>query len=233
MDWNEDLINQIRVSKEKEKSEDRDNLLSLTSRSLYGEKIHYALELIQNAEDEDAKLIVFIFDTDNLSVINDGKAFEEENVWRICSVRPGGKKKKIGFFGIGFKSVFNITKKPQIIFSEFNFEIEDYVYPNVLTSIPENLKNYYSPTKGAIFVLPYSSELSTPSELIENFNLIDDKILLFLDLKELKFIEKINNSAWTIKKKLQDDLIFLQNTHTDQETKWKVFSKPFAIFLPV
>jgi len=108
MDWNEDLINQIRDNKEKERSEDRDNLLSLTSHSLYGEKIHYALELIQNAEDEKSESIIFIFGNDDVTVVNDGKSFDRKDVWRICSVKSGGKKKKIGFFGIGFKSVFNI-----------------------------------------------------------------------------------------------------------------------------
>jgi hypothetical protein len=110
--WNSDLINSILCQKQKEKSEDRDNLLRLVSRSLYGEAIHYALELIQNAEDEYSSLIKFIFDKDRAVVINDGRPFDEDDVWGICS---GRKKKKIGFFGIGFKAVFNITTTTQII----------------------------------------------------------------------------------------------------------------------
>lgn len=230
MNWNTNLIQQIRAAKEKEKSEDRDNLLKLTSQSLYGEKIHYALELIQNAEDEAAKSITFIFNDRDVSIINDGKPFDKKDVWRICSVKTGGKKRKIGFFGIGFKSVFNITKKPQIISGEFNFEVENYVYPNVLTSIPENVKDYCSPAKGAIFILPYSSGLSSPKELIENFNLIDDKILLFMrELEELHFIDNTNKINWAIKKNIENGLISLQNTHTNQETKWKVFDRDIDV----
>lgn len=232
MEWNEDLINQIRADKEKERSEDRDNLLSLTSHSLYGEKIHYALELIQNAEDEKSESITFIFSNDDVTVVNDGKSFDKKDVWRICSVKSGGKKKKIGFFGIGFKSVFNITKSPRIISGEFNFEIEGYVYPKALKSLPESIKEYYKPEKGAIFVLPYYPELSTPAELIENFNLIDEKIPLFLNLKELRFIDKIHNSEWTIKKEPKDNLIVLQNTRIGQETKWRVFSKDLHVDNP-
>ncbi len=232
MEWNEDLINQIRADKEKERSEDRDNLLSLTSHSLYGEKIHYALELIQNAEDEKSESIAFIFSNDDVTVVNDGKSFDRKDVWRICSVKSGGKKKKIGFFGIGFKSVFNITKSPRIISGEFNFEIEGYVYPKALKSLPESIKEYYKPEKGAIFVLPYYPELSTPAELIENFNLIDEKIPLFLNLKELRFIDKIHNSEWTIKKEPKDNLIVLQNTRIGQETKWRVFSKDLHVDNP-
>jgi len=218
------LIEKIFAEKQKEKSEDRDNLLRLTSRRLYGEKIHYALELIQNAEDEDSSSITFIFNNDHVAIINDGRPFDEKDVWRICSVRPGEKKRKIGFFGIGFKSVFNITEKPQVISNRFNFEIENYIYPKAESSIPENLRNYYSPERGTIFILPYSAS-STPKELIENFNLVDDKILLFLEsLEELKFVDNINNNNWVIKKNLQDNsTLSLLNTRTGQETKWNVF----------
>ena len=228
--WEHSLIEEIFARKQREKSEDRDNLLRLTSRRLYGEKIHYALELIQNAEDENSSSIVFIFDDDQISVINDGRPFDEKDVWRICSVRPGEKKKKIGFFGIGFKSVFNITEKPQIISGRFNFEIEDYIYPKAKSSIPGNIKDYYSPERGAIFVLPYGA-LSTPKELIDNFNLIDDKILLFLEsLRELEFIDNINNSKWAIKKNVQNgSVVSLLDMRTEQETKWDVFHQVLRV----
>lgn len=229
-DWEQTLIEKIFAEKQKEKSEDRDNLLRLTSRRLYGEKIHYALELIQNAEDENSNSITFVFDKDKVSVINDGRPFDEKDVWRICSVRPGEKKKKIGFFGIGFKSVFNITEKPQIISNRFNFEIENYVYPKVKSSIPENLRQQYSHEKGAIFVLPYST-LSTTEELIQNFNLVDDKILLFLEsLRELRFIDNINNNNWIIKKDSRADSVFtLLNMRTSEKTEWTVFHQVLPV----
>jgi len=229
-DWNHSLVEEISAQKQREKSDDRDNLLRLTSRQLYGEKIHYALELVQNAEDENSSSITFIFDNDNLSVINDGRPFDEKDVWRICSVRPGEKKKKIGFFGIGFKSVFNITEKPQIISGKFNFEIENYIYPKAKSSIPKNLEDYYSPEKGAIFILPYSAS-SNPKELIDNFNLIDDKILLFLEsINELKLINNINGDKWAIKKHLHDNSVAsLSNTRTGQETKWNVFHQVLCV----
>lgn len=230
--WDSSLIEKIFTEKQKEKSEDRDNLLKLTSQKLYGEKIHYALELIQNAEDENSPSITFMFNNDNVIIINDGESFDEKDVWRICSVRPGEKKKKIGFFGIGFKSVFNITKKPQIISGKFNFEIEKYIYPRALTFIPESVKEYYSPdNKGAIFILPYCSELSSPKELIENFNLIDEKILLFLEsLKKINFADNINTNNWAIQKIPQSNFtVSLLNTLYDQETKWRVSHKDIPI----
>jgi len=228
--WEHSLIEEIFAQKQREKSDDRDNLLHLTSRRLYGEKVHYALELIQNAEDEDSSSILFVFGDDQIYVMNDGRPFDKKDVWRICSVRPGEKKKKIGFFGIGFKSVFNITENPQIVSGKFNFEIEEYIYPKAKSSIPEGVKDSYSPKRGAIFVLPYCA-LSTPQELIDNFNLIDDRILLFLEsLKKIKFIDNINNTKWSIEKNLQSDsVVSLLNTRTEQETRWSVFHQVLPV----
>ena len=130
-DLESSLITTIYAEKEREKSEDRDNLLKLTSKKLYGEKIHYVLEMIQNAEDEESTTITFVFKKSGVIVINNGRPFSEDDVRAICSVKTGSKRKKIGFFGIGFKSVFSVTDRPQIISGKFNFNIERYIYPTV------------------------------------------------------------------------------------------------------
>ena len=202
--WNSSLISEIFLQKQKEKSEDRDNLLRLVSRSLYGEAVHYALELIQNAEDENSSIIKFIFDKGQAIVINDGRPFDEDDVWGICSVKTGKKIRKIGFFGIGFKAVFNVTKNPQIISGDFNFELSDFIYPAPLMTIPKIARKEYSPKKGAIFSLPYCPELASPGTLIENFSLIDEKLLLFLEnLQKLSFEDLINGNRWEIQKQLE------------------------------
>src|SRR3989304_6928095 len=240
--WNSDLIKTIFAQKQREKSEDRDNLLRLVSRSLYGEAIHYALELIQNAEDEKSSVIKFIFDKDCVVVINDGRPFNDDDVWGICSVKTGRKKGKIGFFGIGFKAVFNITKNPQIISRDFNFELNDFIYPSPLTTVPESAQNDYSPEQGAIFLMPYSPELASPETLIENFGLIDEKLLLFLQsLQKLHFEDLIHDSKWEIQKPMESSSFFaineretkystvsLINTLTG-ETKWIVFHRDLPV----
>ena len=97
------------------------------------------MELIQNAEDAGASTITFIFDKERLVVVNDGDVFQPDDVDAICSVEPGRKKNKIGFFGIGFKSVFNITNTPQLVSSSFNFKIENFIYPRPVDELPEGL----------------------------------------------------------------------------------------------
>lgn len=229
--WNHSLIEEIYQKKISEKSEDRDNLLKLTSHRLYGEKIHYALELIQNADDEEASSITFIFDKDKVTVINDGKPFDEDDVWAICSVKPGRKRNKIGFFGIGFKSVFNITNAPQIISGQYNFRIKDYIYPEPSSSLPPEIKKCYTQDQGAIFILPYVDGLANPSELIESFSQMDNKILLFLkSVSELNFIDNVNKQKWSIKKKsVNESIIALENTKDEQETRWRIFSRDLEV----
>jgi len=237
MEWDSSFVEEIRSKRDKERelapemAKRQDNLLMLISKSLYGEKVHYALELIQNAEDCGSSSITFIFETDKIIVINDGDVFTSEDVEGICSVEPGRKKNKIGFFGVGFKSVFNVTKTPQIISNDFNFEIKNYICPNSTSDVPEVFGEYYSKERGSIFVLPQSESLSTIPELIENFKEIDEKILLFLNnVKSLRFIDKVNNEQWSIEKLPSEiSLIALKNGRTDQATKWRVFHKDLPV----
>jgi hypothetical protein len=92
MRWETDLLHEIFRRKSEERSEDRDNLLELASRHLYGEKIQYALELIQNAEDETASVVTFIFDQQELLVVNDGNAFSADDVWGSVPFGPGERR---------------------------------------------------------------------------------------------------------------------------------------------
>lgn len=231
MIWNSALIVNINQRRKNEReaapemAQREDSLLKLMSRSLYGEKVHYALELIQNAEDADSTSITFIFEEDKIIVVNDGEVFNEDDVDAICSVKPGRKKNKIGFFGVGFKSVFNVTNTPQVISSDFNFIINNFIYPSPADEIPDSAEEYYSKDKGSIFVLPESEDLPTIPELIDNFKEIDEKILLFLNkLKALHFIDKVNDESWSIEKPPSgDDFILLKNGRTGKETKWRVF----------
>lgn len=237
MNWNSAFIEQINSRRKQERksapetAEMLDNLLKLTSVSLYGEKVHYALELIQNAEDSEASSIIFIFEKEGTVVFNNGEVFTPGDVDAICSVKPGRKKNKIGFFGVGFKSVFNVTRTPQIISSDFNFLIEDYICPKPTSNFPEGLDEYYSKDRGSIFVLPQTHGLPTIPELIENFKEIDEKILLFLNnLKSLHFINRVSNEQWSIEKlPSEGSLISLRNGRTNQITKWQVFHKDLPV----
>ena len=147
--WNHAFVSAIRGWKDRFRdSADLRSALEIVSDQLYGKDIHWALELIQNAEDAGAKKITFEFDRDEVRVTNDGKPFTAADVWGICSVGQSRKKNKIGFFGIGFKSVHEVTHAPEIRSGPYALRLEDKIYP---TPLPPDVTR---PHDGSLFVLP-------------------------------------------------------------------------------
>jgi hypothetical protein len=225
--WDNSLVVSIRREKEKQKSSDLDRALELISKELYGEKTHFVLELIQNAEDEEATGISFTIMENEIKVWNNGEAFTPDDVEAICSVR-GGKRNKIGFFGIGFKSVFNITDRPQVISGRYNFAIEKFIYPVPAdTDPPED----FDSERGAWFTLPYDKNKHKVEELEQIMKDINEKVLLFLkNLKEITFINIITGNKWYLERKeLDGNIISLFNSSTNTTTFWKVFSKDLKV----
>ena len=78
---------------------------------LYTDKSHFVYELLQNAEDAEAKSIKFVQFPDRLEVFHDGKPFTSANLEGLCDIGKSdkvGNLNQIGEFGVGFKSVFGI-----------------------------------------------------------------------------------------------------------------------------
>lgn len=78
---------------------------------LYTDKSHFVYELLQNAEDAEAKSIKFVQFPDRLEVFHDGKPFTSANLQGLCDIGKSDKVdnlNQIGEFGVGFKSVFGI-----------------------------------------------------------------------------------------------------------------------------
>ena len=81
---------------------------------LYTDKSHFVYELLQNAEDAEAKSIKFVQYPDRLEVFHDGKPFTSANLQGLCDIGKSDKVdnlNQIGEFGVGFKSVFGICDK--------------------------------------------------------------------------------------------------------------------------
>ncbi len=90
------------------------NSLILLSSGIYTEEERFVFELLQNAVDAhsdtsnilDVKMII---EDDYFVFMHNGAAFTERDIEGLCDVGNGNKMKdvkKIGYKGIGFKSVF-------------------------------------------------------------------------------------------------------------------------------
>ena len=73
-----------------------------------------------------------------LEVWHDGRLFNEKDVRGVCGIGEGTKENdltQIGKFGIGFKSVYAFTVRPQIHCGDEHFEIEKYIRPQGLNPV--------------------------------------------------------------------------------------------------
>lgn len=233
MKWNHNHIRKVRELKERDRdSIDLQNALKILSDKIYSDDTHFLLELIQNAEDEGAQELQIVMEDHRLIVYNDGKVFDEDDVFAICSIGQGKKKHKIGFMGIGFKSVFNITDSPQVISGSFNFTIKEYRYPEPNDDM-DVLPFEYNPDFGTIFILPYKKESPDKKDNLKDFlSGIDDKILLFLNnIKKLAFTDKTRgkDKTWSYSKSANGNSIELYDSNSSTTSSWYVFNKTIEV----
>jgi hypothetical protein len=99
----------------------------------YSDSNHFIYELLQNAEDAGARCAAFALHEDRLVFYHDGKPFDRADVVGVSSMLEGTKDRDsastIGRFGMGFKSVFKYTCRPEIYSDGEAFAIENYLLP--------------------------------------------------------------------------------------------------------
>lgn len=173
---------------------------------LYAKDTHFIFELIQNAEDNDyqantspnLRFEVCQQDIDGqfvsvLIVHNNETGFQEEHVKGICQVGNSTKKKLQGYIGekgIGFKSVFRITKCPYIFSNHFQFclpEYDDetglgYIVPQWVTNLPSGIV-----TDKTTIILPINKNEADAHSVANALRDIAPETILFL--KKLCSIE--------------------------------------------
>jgi hypothetical protein len=150
----------------------------------YPDPVHFVYELLQNAEDQGAREALFELSTDRLVFRHNGTPFIRSDIENITSIGNSDKPQEanqIGRFGIGFKSVFTITNRPEIHTvlegKPFAFAIEDLVIPT--TKAEEYTQNNQFATQ---FVFPFinGQELALFSKIRERLSLLGSETMLFL-----------------------------------------------------
>lgn len=106
--------------------------LRLLSEDLYSKQTHFVLELVQNADDNDYPSrtipnLTFKLSPNKLVLINNETGFSEKHVRFLCDVGKSSKTSKKGYIGekgIGFKSVFTVSDRPEIHSNGFHFRFD-------------------------------------------------------------------------------------------------------------
>lgn len=159
-------------------------------RSIYPERSHFIFELIQNASDVQASQVEFTLYSDHLEFAHDGRPFSARDVEAISRIAEGTKKDdatKVGKFGIGFKSVYNYTTRPEIYSQDFSFCIQDYVRPYEIP--PRQLESGRT-----LFVFPFDRVDFAPEKIVDEIS----KALIDLSSRNLIFLNSIRSVKWRL-----------------------------------
>lgn len=177
---------------------------------LYTDRSHFVYELLQNAEDAEAKCIKFVQYPDRLEVLHDGKPFTAENLQGLCDIGKSDKVdnlNQIGEFGVGFKSVFGICDTVKLYSQPANYrssdigsavpfavEIIDFTSPK---DIPMQSMDGSFTTR---FVFPYTvGRTFSGFNTIPELNLVLAKKLQNLGLTTLLFMKNLELIEYQIK----------------------------------
>lgn len=161
----------------------------------YADRTHFIYELLQNAEDALAKRdgwhgsrsVRFHLSERKLRFSHFGKPFDGDDVRGICGIAEGTKERditQIGRFGIGFKSVYAFTDRPEVHSDTENFAIERFVWPVAVPPVDRAVEETQ-------IILPLNAPQADREEITSGLQRLGPDALLFL-----REIEEID---WEVK----------------------------------
>lgn len=161
----------------------------------YADRTHFIFELLQNAEDaisrkktnqDHAKQVSLSLTREYLRFEHFGAPFNESDVRGITGIAKSTKVEtltQIGRFGIGFKSVYAYTNRPEIHSGKEAFAIENYVWPVAVEPLIDKADT------ATVILLPFDT---IPQSA---FSEIDSK-LKHLNAQTLLFLQHIDEIRW-------------------------------------
>ena len=179
----------------------------------YPESAHFIYELLQNADDACATRVRINLKEDGLVFAHNGTVHfsiskePDEPTEKVdghinAIVGAGSSTKtdgtnKIGKFGVGFKSVFSYTERPEIYDDKFKFAIENYIIPAPLSDDYEDRQDGET-----LFYLPFKNQKRNYAEIKEKILNLDDPILFLHHLKAIEVHLAEDGTRFTYTKKI-------------------------------
>ncbi len=191
-----------------------------TLSGLHPGRTHFIYEVLQNTEDAlkkrgdegGSRAIDFSLEAGCLIISHYGKPFDEADVRGICSIARSTKEEmsSIGRFGIGFKSVYTFTHRPEIHSGDERFAIESFVFPHLVNERALN------PGETKI-IIPFDKELADGGPPMEQVR----SGLKKLRPRTLLFLQQITKITWSVNG-IRDGIYWRQNLEQLTEEACKV-----------
>ncbi|MGF3522356.1 MAG: sacsin N-terminal ATP-binding-like domain-containing protein [Candidatus Bathyarchaeia archaeon] len=199
---------------------------------------HVLTELLQNADDVEAKNAIIMLTDKGIIFKHDGYEFDEPHLRALCDIGETTKKPgvHIGFMGIGFKAAFKISDTPYVFSGAYRFFFtrEEVIVPHWLEEIPQEIRTYVE--RGfTTFFLPFRQDLT--SEIIESLKetmLTRLEPLCLVFLKNIKKIVIMSNAGERIliKKKEADSgaLVSKEKVYVTEKREGKERTYNYLVF---
>ena len=207
----------------------------------YSDRTHFIYEILQNAEDAGATHIKFQLEKNQLVIFHNGRPFDEKDIEGVCGIASGTKEDgtRIGHFGIGFKSVYCYTDRPQIYSAEHHFAIRNRLFPEEI-----------SPRAGlaaseTCMILPFDRDDVTPETAYQEIRnalikkITAESILMLNRIADVEIriagyqdVIAISKEKYPLDKANPDNVFALsvQTTHTNQANGKKSFHDEDYLF---
>lgn len=203
----------------------------------YDKRTHFIYELLQNAEDALRRRparwsgdcsVAFDLSPEQLVVTHHGQPFDAADVQGVCGIDESTKDiTSIGRFGIGFKSVYSFTNRPEVHSGGEAFAIETFVWPTAV----EPVERLPSQTK---IILPLNVDVEdAQAEIAEGLEDLGPRTLLFLrHIKEISWSVDgepaglyFRDDPKTVGPGIRQISLMGQQDGKEIEERWLVFSK--------
>jgi len=230
--------NAIRADNERRYGTDIGRIGPVLLADRYDDRTHFIFELLQNAEDALARRsdwggqrsVRFHLTHDKLSVSHFGKPFDEADVRGICGIAESTKQlTAIGRFGIGFKSVYAFTEKPEVHSGTEDFAIESFVWP---AATPPVARDHDETT----IVIPLKADgAADRAEITAGLRRLGAGALLFLrQIEEIEWRVEHGPSGLYLRSQPEGlgdgvrriTVIGQEERKPEVEETWLLFSKP-------
>lgn len=231
-------------------------LMQLSS-GIYTEEERFIFELLQNAVDSydemtnETLTIKIMIEGDYLVFMHNGATFSPRDIEGICDIGNGNKEKdtkKIGYKGIGFKSVFMRSTCVTIKTGEYCFMFDKQYWDGFWE---RNWKKEYGvKSDEKVYLMPWQIipiEANVPISLdTSNYNVItyikitntsslekkimkllsNSQFLLFLRCKNIQMTFVSNNDILAnVNKKCNDNIVIL-SSNGKEDSRWLTYTNP-------